>query len=53
MSRDEARAALLEGASSTSCEYLTVVREHLIIALSDDKESHVDVQRQKEPGMDD
>lgn len=53
MTRDEARAALLKGASSTNCEYLTVVREHLVLALSDEQKVTNDVPRHKAKAVDD
>lgn len=52
MTREEARAALLQGAESTNCQYLTVVREHLLIALGDESKVTNDVPRHKAKAVD-
>lgn len=54
MTKKEAIAGLLAAAQSTNCQYLTVVREHLILALGGElKETHDDVQGHGKPRVDD
>lgn len=52
MTQKEAAEALLQGARNTNCQHLTVVREHLLIALGEapeDEDGHPDDQPADEP----
>lgn len=44
MTQDEAKAALLEGAQNTNSEFITVTREHLLIALGVEPQPEVSVE---------